>query len=77
MADGLYRFKGKVLLILSGRDLTAQEFDVLTQGSKRWAKLVADARVERRTLAEANHTFSTRAWRDQVCAWTVDWIRSW
>jgi hypothetical protein len=77
MADGLCRFKGKVLLILSGRDLTAQEFEEVVRGSKRWQKLIADTRVERRALAEANHTFSTREWRDQVAAWTAHWVRSW
>ena len=77
MADGLSRFKGKVLLILSGKDITAQEFEDVAQASKRWSRLLADARVERRKLAEANHTFSTRAYRDQVAAWTVEWVQSW
>jgi exosortase A-associated hydrolase 1 len=77
MVDGLSRFKGKVLLILSGNDITAQEFEGVVQGSKRWTGLLADARVERRKLNQANHTFSTREWRDQVAVWTADWVRSW
>ena len=77
MADGLSRFKGKVLLILSGNDLTAQEFDEVVRGASRWGRLLADRRVERRQLPKANHTFSTREWRDQVAAWTADWVLSW
>ncbi len=77
MADGMSRFKGKVLLILSGSDLTAQEFEDTARGARRWGRLLADTRVERRKLPNANHTFSTREWRDQVAAWTADWMRSW
>jgi uncharacterized protein len=77
MAEGLSRFRGKVLLILSGDDLTAQEFEQAARSSKQWRRLLADARVERRDLPSANHTFSRREWRDQVAAWTADWVRSW
>lgn len=77
MADGLSRFQGRLLLILSGNDLTAQEFDEAVKSSPRWTKLLADARVQRRELPGANHTFSRRAWRDQVAAWTTNWVRSW
>lgn len=77
MADGMGRFKGKVLLILSGSDLTAHEFEDVVRGSSRWRRLLADTRVERRKLPHATHTFPTREWRDQVAAWTADWVRSW
>ena len=77
MADGMSQFKGKVLVILSGGDLTAQEFESLVHGSGRWGQLLANSRVERRKLPDANHTFSTREWRDQVTVWTAEWLRSW
>jgi uncharacterized protein len=77
MADGLSRFKGEVLLILSGQDLTAQEFNALVRASGRWGKLLSAGRVQRRDLPEADHTFSRREWRDQVIAWTIAWVRSW
>jgi uncharacterized protein len=77
MADGLSRFKGRLLIILSGNDLTAQEFEGVAKGTKRWVKLLAESRVQRQELAGANHTFSRREWRDQVAAWTADWVRSW
>jgi exosortase A-associated hydrolase 1 len=77
MLAGLTNFQGKVLLILSGRDLTAQEFSDLASGSSQWQRLLGGPRVTRRTLDEADHTFSRRIWRDQVSAWTGDWITSW
>jgi uncharacterized protein len=77
MAEGLARFRGKVLLVLSGNDLTAKEFTDAVAASARWRALLADPRVTRCDLDEANHTFSTRAWRDRVAQWTHDWMRSW
>jgi exosortase A-associated hydrolase 1 len=77
MLDGLGRFSGRILLIISGNDLTAQEFSDLVQGSSRWQRLLASPRVSRKDLPEADHTFSRRVWRDQVASWTREWIRSW
>lgn len=77
MAQGLSRFKGRVLLILSGNDLTAQEFEDVAASSAQWRGLLADTRVVRHKLPQATHTFSTREWRDQVALWTADWVRSW
>jgi exosortase A-associated hydrolase 1 len=76
MADGFRRFRGKVLVILSGNDLTAQEFKDVTASSRDWRRLLEDGRVTRHELREANHTFAKRAWRDQVGRWTADWIRT-
>lgn len=77
MLAGLSRFEGKVLLIISPADLTAQEFLEMTKGSTDWQRLLADPRVQRETLANADHTFSRRVWRDQVSAWTGNWVTSW
>jgi len=74
---GLSRFQGKVLFILSGDDLTAQEFLEAARSCRQWRKLLQSPRVQRLDLKEANHTFSRRQWRDQVALWTRDWIRSW
>jgi exosortase A-associated hydrolase 1 len=76
MAEGLVRFRGRVLLILSGNDLTAQEFKDVTARSSDWRKLLEDARVTRCDLRDANHTFARREWRDQVADWTAAWMRS-
>jgi exosortase A-associated hydrolase 1 len=77
MLRGLQAFSGKVLLILSGNDLTAAEFRGTISASRRWRRLLARSSVIRRELPQATHTFSCQAWRDQVAAWTLEWIRSW
>ena len=71
------RFKGPVLLILSGADLTAKEFTDLAGASPVWQKLLARTGTTRHELDEADHTFSRRVWRDQVADWTVNWVHTW
>jgi exosortase A-associated hydrolase 1 len=77
MLDGLSRFHGRVLLIISPADLTAQEFLDMTKASPPWQRLLADPRVTRHALDGADHTFSRRIWRDQVSNWTGNWVASW
>ncbi|RJG07065.1 hydrolase 1, exosortase A system-associated [Noviherbaspirillum cavernae] len=77
MLDGFRRFDGRVLLILSGNDLTAKEFLELADGSRDWQGLLKSRRVQRHDLPLANHTFARREWRDQVAAWTHDWMKTW
>jgi exosortase A-associated hydrolase 1 len=77
MEEGMRRFRGRVLLILSGKDFTAQEFKDLVAGSSRWQRMLAGTGVTVHALAEANHTFARRVWRDQVAHWTATWIKSW
>jgi len=74
--DALARFDGQVLVLLSGADLTAQEFS-MAAGAEHWRRLLAAPRFVRRTLEGANHTCSRREWQDQMTAWTADWLRSW
>jgi len=76
MEEGLLGFRGRVLLILSGNDFTAQEFKNLVAGSRRWGREIASERVTRHDLPTANHTFSNREWRDQVARWTAAWVKS-
>jgi exosortase A-associated hydrolase 1 len=67
-------FTGPTLLILSGQDLTAREYEDRVAESPAWRRWLDDPRVELRRLEAADHTFSRAAWRDQVAAWTRDWI---
>lgn len=77
MRAGLAAFKGPILLVLSGDDITAAEF-VGATGTANWSRLLGQPRVSRCELDAADHTFSSRAWRDQVAAWTGDWLqRNW
>lgn len=74
LAMSIGRFRGPVLLVLSGRDLTAKEFEQETGRSKRWQKLYGQARFTIRRLDIADHTFSRRVWRDQIADWTWEWM---
>lgn len=71
MLQGLRLFPGSVLVILSGRDLTAREFSDVCLRSPEWTN-----RIALRELAQANHTFARAEWRNQVAAWTVEWMKS-
>ena len=76
MAEGFHRFKGDVLIILSGKnDYVACEFRDMVEGSSDWKELMSQASVQTKTLAEANHTFSTVEWRNQVETWTEGWLK--
>jgi exosortase A-associated hydrolase 1 len=77
MLDGLARFRGRVLLILSGNDLTAAEFCDRVRATPRWRALLGRETVTRRELAGATHTFSSHEWRAQVSAWTTEWLATW
>ncbi|KQV59032.1 MULTISPECIES: hydrolase 1, exosortase A system-associated [unclassified Duganella] len=77
LLEAMQRFQGRVLFIFSGADLTAQEFLDMTKASRRWQQALAAPAVQQHTLAGADHTFSTRAWRDQVADWTAQWVLAW
>jgi exosortase A-associated hydrolase 1 len=69
-------FKGRFLVILSGNDLVAREFNDTVARSKNWQNLLASERVTKHSVPEANHTFSRREWRDEVASVTATWVRS-
>lgn len=76
MRQGLERFTRPVLLLLSGRDLTAKEFTDLCAASTDWSRLIKRGSVAIRNMGDADHTFSTRAaseWASETCA---DWLAS-
>jgi uncharacterized protein len=76
MGANLRHFHGSILLIVSGRDLTAKEFTTAAGRSRAWRTIWSDKRLTRCELAEADHTFSRRIWRDQVANWTWEWIKT-
>ena len=76
MAEGWRHFAGEILLICSGDDLTAREFLDYAASEPAWSGLIDAPHVARRDLPAADHTFSRAAWRDQVAAWTAEWIRN-
>lgn len=64
MLSGWQQFNGKVLLISSGNDLTAQEFLQLCADNPAWGKCLQAA--VHYHISDASHTFSTALWREQV-----------
>lgn len=76
MAEGLTHFTGKLLFIVSGQDLTAREFEDACGDSDLWRKILAGERVTYQRLESADHTFSQRAWCDEVARRTEAWVRS-
>ncbi len=74
--DALSRAKVRVLVILSGADLTANEFRQVASGSRRWRRLMASPRVTCREIPEANHTFARADWRQQVAEWTAECVKA-
>ena len=68
------RTAGKpVLLILSGRDYVAREFEGVATGDL-WQDLLKTMSVCR--IEAADHTFSSRPWRDEVAHLTSAWIHA-
>jgi uncharacterized protein len=75
MLNGLIRFQGNTLFILSGNDLTADEFRDLVKSSSEWQNIMSKESVIQRQLNEANHTFSRKEWRNVVEQWSLDWLK--
>lgn len=60
MRSSLLEFAGPVLVLISGRDLTAGEFVDLCKRDARWRAAMARTNVLRIDLPDADHTFSNR-----------------
>ena len=74
---GLTRLDGPVMLVLSGRDLIAREFDVMVGGSGAWQEQFARKPVKRHDFPDSDHTFSSAAQRNDVVERALAWLRSW
>lgn len=74
MAKGLQRYAGKCYLVLSGNDLTADEFRLLLANDPAWKALIDQKVDETLTLKDANHTFSSEMWRSEVETFCVESI---
>lgn len=75
MGNGWLRMRGRVLVILSGNDLTAREFADLCRTQPVWHEAVMPGPnfVE---LPAADHTFSRREWKRRVEFLTLEWLRA-
>ena len=76
-AAGLSRFKGQVLLLMSGHDYIAREFDEVTAASRAWDGLLQGPRIVRKDVEGADHTFSKKVWKEAASDAVVAWIQAW
>jgi exosortase A-associated hydrolase 1 len=74
MADGLRSFTRPVLLLLSGQDLTAREFEDYARDSVPWRGLLEAPCITRADFDDADHTFSTAEARESAETRTVQWL---
>lgn len=74
MRYGLTRFEGKVLILLSGRDETAREFELLTNSDPAWKQAIQSPNVNIVSIPAASHTFSSQPWRQEAAIETARWI---
>lgn len=74
MARSLKQYKGKVLLILSEPDTTAQEFLECAATDPDWQGVLQRPGVQRLDVAQADHTFSSAEWRALVEQAVLQWM---
>ncbi len=75
MLTGLSSFDGAVMVILSGEDLTAAEFEQKASESKAWRRALKRPTIRTTKISDATHTFSSAAWRGEVEALTLEAIQ--
>lgn len=75
MTKALDAFTGRILLVLSGRDLTAAQYANVVARSPRWRMLLRSGQAVRLALPDADHTFSRRDLRDALARDLVAWLR--
>ena len=74
MALGCKAFEGKILLLLSTRDLTAQEFAEHAAAQPHWCQALQRPSVTRHDIPGADHTCSQPASQQLVEAATLSWL---
>ena len=74
MASAWSRYAGRILLVVSGADLTAREFVDGLRTDPRWRGAEARRDVERCDLAAADHTFSHSAEREAMESAVLAWL---
>ena len=74
MLEGLIRFQGDLFILISGRDLTAQEFIDLSQSDRRWRKALERSNGTLQSFPLADHTMSTRSELNDATDACVSWL---
>lgn len=73
-AEGLRRFRGSVLMLMSGNDYIAREFDEVTRASQAWTGLLDSPRLQRVDIEGADHTFSRQEWKLKAHEALTTWL---
>lgn len=75
MTRALRQFSGPMLLVLSGNDYTAKEFLEQAEALPELSAALQRPCLKRIDVAEADHTFSSALWRNEVASATLSWLR--
>ena len=76
MAQGWEQCKKPILLLLSERDLTAQEFSECIKNDKLWITVTQTKSAEQYILWKADHTCSAAESHNQLVTHTLLWLNS-
>lgn len=71
---GVQRFKGRLLIVLSGRDPVAHEYQTVIAGSQAWQQALAGCQTVTHLIAIGDHTFSSAEQRNMVLSTAQDWL---
>ena len=74
MLETLRECPAQILLILSGRDFVAREFIEYAGADPAWSGVLAQPKLTREEIPDADHTFSTAQWRSHVERATINWL---
>jgi exosortase A-associated hydrolase 1 len=73
-AAGFQRFNGEKLVIVSGNDYIAKEFDLVVNISPNWKGLMSADGVKRVDIPGADHSFSDPASKQRVQHAVLQWM---
>lgn len=74
MAQAWRDFPGSILLLLSGKDLTAQEFTEAAKTAPEWQGAMLKPGLSVHTIPDADHTLSRAEHRRMAEDLTVNWL---
>lgn len=78
MRDGMKRFPGRVLMVMSGRSIVSKEFDDLLQTDRDWHDAMhGRAVLDWHKVADADQAFSSCAARRELIRVGCDWLLAW
>jgi hypothetical protein len=75
MARAWRAFEGRILLVLSGSDQTAQEFEHLAHTHEDWAARSQHHGLEQRALPATDHTLSSERAQETMLTRTVAFLQ--